>query len=48
MAPHVIHDILQPLVAYGFYPPALKNTDGIVWDKPWYDSPSSFPLMVLL
>jgi len=51
VAPHLIHDLLQPLVAYGFHPPTLKKADGIVLDKPGkpsYDSPSSFRVIVLL
>jgi len=51
VAPHLIHDLLAPLVAHGFHPPALKMADGIVLDKPGkrsYDSPSSFRVIVLL
>jgi len=51
VAPHLILDLLSPLVAYGFHPPALKLADGIVLDKPGkpsYDSPSSFRVIVLL
>jgi len=51
VAPHLIQDLLAPLVAYGFHPPALKMADGIVLDKPGkasYDSPSSFRVIVLL
>jgi len=50
-APHLILDLLAPLVAHGFHPPALKMADGIVLDKPGkpsYDSPSSFRVIVLL
>ena len=49
--PHLIQDLLAPLVAYGFHPPTLKEADGIVLDKPGkpsYDSPSSFRVIVLL
>jgi len=48
---HLIHDLLAPLVAHGFHPPALKMANGIVLDKPGkpsYDSPSSFRALVLL
>jgi len=51
VAPHLILDLLSPLVAHGFHPPALKVADGIVLDKagkPSYDSPSSFRVIVLL
>jgi len=51
VAPHLIHDLLAPLVTHGFPPPALKKADGIVLDKPGkpsYDSPSSFRVIVLL
>ena len=50
-APHLILDLLAPLVAHGFHPPTLKMADGIVLDKPGtalYDTPSSFRVMVLL
>jgi len=51
VAPHLLQDLLTPLVAYGFHPPALKMADSIVLDKPGkpsYDSPSSFRVIVLL
>ena len=51
VAPHLIHDLLAPLVAYGSHPLTLKRADGIVLDKPGkpsYDSPSSFRVLVLL
>ena len=51
VAPHLIQDLLAPLVAHGFHPPALKMAHGIVLDKPGkpsYDSPSSFRVIVLL
>ena len=51
VAPHLIQDLLAPLVAHGFHPPTLKMADGIVLDKPGkpsYDSPSSFRVIVLL
>ena len=50
-APHLIHDLLAPLVTYGSHPLTLKRADGIVLDKPGkpsYDSPSSFRVIVLL
>ena len=34
MARHLIHNLLTPLVAYGFHPPALKMATGIVLNKP--------------
>jgi len=51
VAPHIILDLLAPLVAYGSHPVTLKKADGIVLDKPGkplYDSPSSFRVIVLL
>jgi len=48
---HLIQDLLAPLVTYGSHPLTLKRADGIVLDKlgkPSYDSPSSFPVIVLL
>jgi len=51
VAPHLIHDLLAPLVSYGSHPLTLKRPDGIVLDKPGkpsYDSPSSFRVIVLL
>jgi len=51
VAPHLIHDLLAPLVAYGIHPPALKMADGILLDKPGKpscDSHSSFRVIVLL
>jgi len=51
VAPHLIHDLLAPLVTYGSHPLTLKRADGIVLDKPGkpsYDSPSSFRVIVLL
>ena len=34
VAPHLILDLLGPLVAHRFHLPALKMADGIVLDKP--------------
>jgi len=51
VAPHLIHDLLAPLVIYGSHPLTLKRANGIVLDKPGkpsYDSPSSFRVIVLL
>jgi len=51
VAPHLIHDLLALLVAFGSHPSALIKADGIVLDKPGkpsYHSPSSFCLIVLL
>ena len=51
MAPHIILELLAPLMAYGSHPLTLKRADGIVLDKPGkpsYDSPSSFRVIVLL
>jgi len=51
VAPHLIHDLLAPLVTYGSHPLTLKRAEGIVLDKPGkpsYDSPSAFRVIVLL
>jgi len=51
VTPRIILDLLSSLVAYGSHPLTLKKADGIVLDKPGkpsYDSPSSFPVIVLL
>jgi len=51
VAPHLIHDLLAPLVVYGSHPLTLKRADGIGLDKPGkpsYDSPSSFRVIVML
>jgi len=51
LAPHLILDLLAPLVTYRSHPLTLKRADGIVLDKPRkpsYDSPSSFRVIVLL
>jgi len=51
VAPHLVHDLLTPLVTYGSHTLTLKKADGIVLDKPGkpsYDSPSSFRVIVLL
>ena len=51
VAPHLINDLLTPLVVYGSHLLTFKRADGIVLDKPGkpsYDSPSSFPVIVLL
>jgi len=50
-APHIIQNLLAPLVSYGSHSLTLKKADGIVLDKPGkpsYDSPSSFRVIVLL
>ena len=51
MAPHLIMTLMAPLVSFGFHPPALKKSDGIVLDnagKASYDCISSFRIIVLL
>jgi len=51
VAPHLIQDLLAPLVTYGSHPLSLKRANGIVLDKPGkpsYDSRSSFRVIVLL
>jgi len=48
--PTIILELLSPLVAFGYHPPSLKTANGVVLDKPGkasYDSPASFPLIVL-
>jgi len=47
--PHLIQDLVTPLVTYGSHPLTLKRADGIMLDKPGkpcYDSPSSFRVIV--
>ena len=49
--PSIILDLLSPLVAFRYHPPALKTANGVVLDKPdkaSYDSPSSFRIIVLV
>jgi len=49
--PLIILALLSPLVAFGYHPPSLKTTNGVVLDKPGkasYDSPASFRIIVLL
>jgi len=51
VAPHLLHSLLAPLVAYGSHPLTLQRADGIVLDKPGkptYDAPLSFRVIVLL
>jgi len=51
VAPHLILELLAPLVTYGSHPLTLNRADDIVLDKPGkpsYDSPSSFRVIVLL
>lgn len=51
MAPHLIYDLLVPLVAHRFHPPTLKRADRIGLDKPWkpaHDSTTAFRVIVLL
>jgi len=47
----IILELLSSLVAFGYHPPSLKTTNGVVLDKPGkasYVSPSSFHIIVLL
>jgi len=51
VAPHLIYDLLAPLVTYGSHPLTRKSADAIVLDKPGkpsYDSPSCSRVIVLL
>jgi len=51
VAPHLIKDLLAPLVTCGSHPLTIKRADGVVLhkpEKPSYDSPSSFRVIVLL
>ena len=51
VVPHIIRDLLAPLMAYESHPITLKKADCIVLDKPGkpsYDSPSAFRVIVLL
>ena len=50
-APHLLTDLLAPLLMYGHHPASLKRANGIVLDKPGkpsYDSPTSFRIIVHL
>ena len=50
-APHLLTDLLAPLLRYGHHPASLKKANGVVLDKPGkpsYDSPTSFRIIVLL
>ena len=49
--PSLLLDLLAPLVAFGHHPTTLKHAIGVVLDKPEkpsYDTPSSFRIIVLL
>ena len=49
--PAIIHELLSPLITFGYHPPSLKKTNGIVLDKPGkasYDSAASFRIIILL
>jgi len=51
LKPSLLPSLLDPLLAHGFPPLSLKKTLDIILDKPgksWYDSPSSFRVIVLL
>ena len=49
--PDILLDLLSPLVTFGYHPPCLKHSNGLVLDKPCkpsYDTPASFRIIVLL
>lgn len=49
--PDILHSLLAPIVAFSYHPPTLKYPNGVVLDKPgkpFYDSPASFRIIVLL
>ena len=49
--PALLLDLLGPLVALGHHPATLKHANGVVLDKPdkpSYDTPASFRIIVLL
>ena len=49
--PSIIHELLSPLISFGYHPHSLKSANGVVLDKPGqasYDSPASFRIIVLL
>ena len=51
IAPDILTALLSPLLLYGHYPSSMKMANGVVLDKPgkpFYDSPSSFRIIVLL
>jgi len=50
-APGLLSDLLGPLLRLGYNPVSMKKANGIVLDKsgkPYYDSPGSFGVIVLL
>ena len=51
VAPHLLTDLLAPLLKFGHHPASLKRANGVILDKlgkPSYDSPASFRIIVLL
>jgi hypothetical protein len=49
--PHILLNLLSPLLQHGYHPKALKMANGIVLPKPGksdYSSPASFRIIVLL
>ena len=51
VAPHLLTDLLAPLLKFGHHPASLKKANGVVLNKPGkpsYDSPTSFRIIVLL
>ena len=49
--PHLLTDLLNPPLRFGYHPASLKRANGVVLDKPGkpsYDSPASFRIIVLL
>src|SRR5437879_486856 len=50
-APHLLTELLNPPLQFGYHPASLKKANGLVLDKPGkpsYDSPASFRIIVLL
>src|SRR5207302_5301524 len=48
-APHLLTDLLNPPLKFGYHPASLKRANGVVLDKPGkpsYDSPASFRIIV--
>jgi len=51
IAPGILTSLLAPLLVYGHHPSSMKKDNGVILDKPgkpFYDSPSSFRIIVLL
>ena len=51
VAPHILTNLLAPLLMFGHHPASLKKANGVILDKPGkpsYNSPTSFRIIVLI